>query len=43
VALNFKVPLAFRHEFRLFAARRDKKLIEVLYSAFNALKNESQN
>lgn len=41
VSLNFKVPRAFRHEFRMYAANRDMALIEVLRAAFNALKDES--
>jgi hypothetical protein len=43
VPLNFKVPPAFKREFRMFAAAHDKYLVEVLYSAFNSLKNETQN
>ena len=40
-ALNFKVPRAFRREFRRFAANRDKKMNGILIAAFGALKSES--
>ncbi len=36
--LNFKVPLDFRLEFKTYAARHNKKLNQVLYEAFAALK-----
>jgi hypothetical protein len=41
VALNFKVPRAFRREFRLFAANQDKNMVEVLAEAFDLLKKLS--
>jgi hypothetical protein len=41
VALNFKVPRGFRHEFRLFAANRDKNLVQILFDAFALLQSES--
>jgi hypothetical protein len=39
VPLNFKVPPAFKREFRMFAAAHDKYLVEILYEAFASLKN----
>jgi hypothetical protein len=36
--LNFKVPLDFRLEFKTYAARHNKKLNQLLYEAFDALK-----
>jgi len=39
VPLNFKVPPAFKREFRMFAAAHDKYLVEILYDAFASLKN----
>lgn len=41
VSLNFRVPRAFRQEFRLRAAHEDCDMVEVLYEAFAALKNAS--
>jgi hypothetical protein len=41
VSLNFRVPRAFRQEFRLRAAHDDKDMVEILYEAFAALKNAS--
>jgi hypothetical protein len=39
--LNFKVPQAFRREFKIYAAQRGKKLNELLYEAFQALKEKN--
>jgi hypothetical protein len=36
--LNFKVPADFRREFKTYAAQHNKKLNQVLYEAFAALK-----
>lgn len=36
--LNFKVPLDFRLEFKTYAAQHNKKLNQLLYEAFEALK-----
>lgn len=36
--LNFKVGEEFRREFKTYAAQHDKKLNQVLYEAFAALK-----
>lgn len=36
--LNFKVPANFRREFKTYAARHNKKLNQLLYEAFAALK-----
>src|SRR5690348_8975883 len=36
--LNFKVPHDFRREFKTYAARHNKKLNQLLYEAFAALK-----
>lgn len=36
--LNFKVPLDFRLEFKTYAARHNKKLNQLLYESFDALK-----
>jgi hypothetical protein len=36
--LNFKVPADFRREFKTFAAQHNKKLNQLLYEAFAALK-----
>lgn len=36
--LNFKVPPDFRREFKTYAARHNKKLNQLLYEAFAALK-----
>jgi hypothetical protein len=36
--LNFKVPMDFRREFKTYAAQHNKKLNELLYEAFAALK-----
>jgi hypothetical protein len=36
--LNFKVPLDFRREFKTYAAQHNKKLNQLLYEAFAALK-----
>ena len=36
--LNFKVPPDFRREFKTYAAQRNKKLNQLLYEAFAALK-----
>jgi hypothetical protein len=37
--LNFKVPRAFRREFKTFAAQQDKSMSRVLQEAFSALKH----
>lgn len=37
-ALNFKVPHDFRREFKTYAAQHNKKLNQLLYEAFAALK-----
>jgi hypothetical protein len=36
--LNFKVPAEFRREFKTYAAQHNKKLNQLLYEAFAALK-----
>jgi hypothetical protein len=36
--LNFKVPSDFRREFKTYAAQHNKKLNQLLYEAFAALK-----
>jgi hypothetical protein len=36
--LNFKVPGDFRREFKTYAAQHNKKLNQLLYEAFAALK-----
>ncbi len=36
--LNFKVPPDFRREFKTYAAQHNKKLNQLLYEAFAALK-----
>lgn len=36
--LNFKVPSDFRREFKIYAAQHNKKLNQLLYEAFAALK-----
>ena len=36
--LNFKVPSEFRREFKTYAAQHNKKLNQLLYEAFDALK-----
>ena len=36
--LNFKVPFDFRREFKTYAAQHNKKLNQLLYEAFAALK-----
>ena len=36
--LNFKVPADFRREFKTYAAQHNKKLNQLLYEAFDALK-----
>jgi hypothetical protein len=36
--LNFKVPTDFRREFKTYAAQHNKKLNQLLYEAFAALK-----
>jgi hypothetical protein len=36
--LNFKVSSEFRREFKTYAAQHNKKLNQLLYESFNALK-----
>jgi len=36
--LNFKVPADFRREFKTYAAQHNKKLNQLLYEAFAALR-----
>jgi len=36
--LNFKVPVDFRREFKTYAAQQNKKLNQLLFDAFAALK-----
>lgn len=36
--LNFKVPVDFRREFKIYAAQHNKKLNQLLFEAFAALK-----
>lgn len=36
--LNFKVPSDFRREFKIYAAQHNKKMNQLLYEAFAALK-----
>ncbi len=38
--LNFKVSAEFRREFKTFAAQHNKKLYELLYESFAALKSK---
>lgn len=38
--LNFKVSSEFRREFRMVAADQDMKLIDLLYTCFDAYKRE---
>lgn len=37
VSLNFKVSAGFRRELKLFAARRDSTMVQVLYDGYQAL------
>jgi hypothetical protein len=39
--LNFKVPSEFRREFKTYAAQHNKKLNQLLYEAFAALKAQN--
>jgi hypothetical protein len=39
--LNFKVPSDFRREFKTYAAQHNKKLNQLLYEAFAALKAQN--
>ncbi len=43
VPLNFKVPPAFKREFKAYAAQQGKSMSRVLQEAFAALKDESTN
>jgi hypothetical protein len=38
--LNFKVSADFRREFKTFAAQHNKKLYQLLYESFAALKSQ---
>lgn len=38
IPLNFKVPADFRREFKTYAAQHNKKLNQLLYEAFAALR-----
>jgi hypothetical protein len=38
--LNFKVPPDFRREFKMYAAKHNKKLNQLLFEAFAALKEK---
>jgi len=38
--LNFKVPEEFRREFKTYAAQHNKKLNQLLFDAFAALKEK---
>ena len=38
--LNFKVSAEFRREFKIFAAQNNKKLYQLLYESFAALKSK---
>jgi len=40
--LNFKVSAEFRREFKTFAAQHNKKLYELLYDSFAALKSKHE-
>ena len=40
VALNFKVPAAFRREFKIAAAELDMDMVELLQKSFGAFKRE---
>lgn len=40
--LNFKVPSDFRREFKTYAAQHNKKLNQLLYEAFAALKAQNE-
>ncbi|MBY3108925.1 hypothetical protein HFO68_30875 [Rhizobium laguerreae] len=40
--LNFKVPHDFRREFKTYAAQHNKKLNQLLYEAFAALKAKNE-
>lgn len=37
VALNFKVPAAFRRQLKTFAARTDRTMVQVLFEGFDLL------
>lgn len=41
--LNFKVPADFRRDFKTYAAQHNKKLNQLLYEAFDALKAKHAN
>jgi hypothetical protein len=36
--LNFKVPKAFRREFKTFASQHDMKMVELLHEGFRLVK-----
>jgi len=40
IPLNFKVPEEFRREFKTYAAQHSKKLNQLLFDAFAALKEK---
>jgi hypothetical protein len=40
--LNFKVPSDFRREFKTYAAQHNKKLNQLLYESFAALKAKNE-
>lgn len=40
VPLNFKVPSAFRREFKIYAAEHELDMVQIFYEAFSALKRE---
>ena len=40
VPLNFKVPVAFRREFKIFAAQHGMDMIKVMQEAFALFKRE---
>jgi len=40
VPLNFKVPMAFKREFKTYAAQRGKSMSRVLTEAFALLKSQ---
>lgn len=40
VPLNFKVPEAFRREYKIFAAQRGANMVDLLHESFELLKRE---
>jgi hypothetical protein len=42
VPLNFKVPAAFRRDFKITAAQRGKDMVQQLYEAYELLKSKER-